>query len=433
VKTLIVLGLAAALSLGLAVGCTKTDDIAGPATEATGASDPELRDLLAQPIPAAFQSPPPGVVTVAAGAQSLTFWPYTGENFSGTPQDPINLVFIGHADPRDIREALFALDGNRTAFGMPDEAPYNATWDDAIGDVQAGYGPDRGWTGGAVQLACGDYGPARIHMRMFELGGFTVANAHFEILIPGTTDHQVLSWELAEQFLLLDFQRAGLLDPVTPMIPTGGINQPDFRTIPAQIYNLLPIELRAAIGGPLGDVTADVPIRSDGNAMILNLAQRVPAQTGQRVQDFVIHFDQTIPKPFCSDGPLDYLYVSGEVHLYQVSEILLDGTYRSWFEASADLQAVPVNPLSGEIIGEPMQARVAEHHASMYSNRRTVARSWLSQRLLPRTNPHAGIYLKRIRVGDSHDGFMEVERCSDGAPLVDVGLDRSREFTIDMI
>ena len=79
---------------------------------------------------------PSPLVTVSVGEDNLDFWPYTGGDFSSDPVCPINLIFIGEADPRDIRAALFSLDGDRTAAGFPDIPPFNDTWQDAIGFVE---------------------------------------------------------------------------------------------------------------------------------------------------------------------------------------------------------------------------------------------------------------------------------------------------------
>jgi hypothetical protein len=117
----------------------------------------------------AAAAPPPGLlVPIPVEGGSLSIWPYTGTDFTGTPQDPINLVFTGRSDPRAIRSALMVLDGNRTAFGMPPVSPFNCTWSDAIGDLQTGYNATTEWVGSAIQLACGDYGPIRFHVRLFE-------------------------------------------------------------------------------------------------------------------------------------------------------------------------------------------------------------------------------------------------------------------------
>ena len=101
-----------------------------------------------------------------------------------------------------------ALRGTGLPIAVP---PFTLTWKDCIGDVQSGYADEFGWTGGVVQVGLGDYESPRFHMRLFKVGNWTVANAHFEILIPGTADHQVLSWELAEQRVIADIMRTGQL------------------------------------------------------------------------------------------------------------------------------------------------------------------------------------------------------------------------------
>ncbi|MGH7534104.1 MAG: hypothetical protein ACREMG_00820, partial [Gemmatimonadales bacterium] len=126
--------------------------------------------------------PPADLVSISSGGGSLTLWPYTGADFSGAPQDPINLVFTGKSDPRAIRAALFSLPGNRSAFGFPDVFPFNCTWSDAIGDLQTGYNQTVGWTGSAIQLQCASFSPIRFHVRLFDAGPVTLGNAHFEVL-----------------------------------------------------------------------------------------------------------------------------------------------------------------------------------------------------------------------------------------------------------
>jgi hypothetical protein len=348
---------------------------------------------------------PSNLKTVTSDSKSLTFWPYSGENFSGQSQDPINLIFIGSADPREIMAGLMSLDGDRSAFGLPPVAPFNATWTDAIGDVQTGYGNPDGWVGGVIQLACGDYGPARFHLRMFRMGEWTVANAHFEVLIPGTTDHQVLSWELAENFILVDMIRSGLLGALPDT--TEVINEIDFRSIPAQIYNLLPVELKVAIDGPLGSVAVDVPIKSDGRAVVFNLAGSVSAVEDYRVQDFVIDFDQVIPKPFCATSPYDYLYVTGPVHLYQSTKINGAGKYNINFEANGELTVVPIDPISGQPVGEPMKAIVKETHKGSLDDKSFSASSWLFQKLVPAADDDAGSMIRRLRVNSQGNNDYE--------------------------
>lgn len=344
---------------------------------------------------------PAPLVSVTAPFGAISFWPFLGTDFSGTAQDPINLLFAGQHDPRAIRAALFMLDGDRTAFGFPDAFPFNCTWQDAIGDVETAYADGAGWLGTAVQLACGDYGPLRFHLRLADAGRWTLANAHFELLIPGTTEHQVLSWELAEQLVMVDMLRSGLLDPAIPIMPTDQINPAPFREIPALIYNGIPVELRAAIGGPLGDVSAAVPIGTDGHAVAFNVAGVVDGTPGVARQDFTIQFSQVIPKPFCATGPFDYVFVQGPVHLRQQVVLTPSGNYSSSFTADGHLDVTPVNPLTDPPtpIGETYRALVNEHHRSVVTDDVTLTSSFQLRILLPPGAPMHGRLQVDLQVG----------------------------------
>jgi len=329
------------------------------------------------------------------------FWPFLGTSLSGAPQDPINLLFAGQSDPRAIRAALLMLDGNRTAFGFPNAFPFNCTWQDAIGDVEIAYATGAGWLGAAVQLACGGYGPLRFHLRLADAGAWTLANGHFELLIPGTTEHQVLSWELAEQLVMVDLLRTGLLDPSLPLFPTDQINPAPFRDIPAVIYNGLPLELRGAIGGPLGDVTDAVPIGTDGHAMVLNVAGQGDGKSDVARQDFVIAFNQVIPKPFCASGSFDYLYVQGPVRLRQQVVLTPAGQYVSQFHADGHLDITPVNPLTDPPtpIGNTYRALVVERHTGIITDDVTLTSSFQLRILIPPSAPFRGRLQVNLQVG----------------------------------
>jgi len=364
--------------------------------------------------PAASAPDPSGQVTISAGSKSLTFWPFTSNNFEGEPQDPINLIFFGKCDPRQIRAALMGLDGDRSALGFPAVAPFNSRWDDAIGDVQTSYG-DGGWTGGVIQLACGDYMSVRFHLRLFTMGEWTVGNVHFEALIPGTADHQVLNWEVAEQFVVGDFFRSGLLDATTPVIQTEQINPSPFRTIPAIIYNGLPHELQGLIGGPIGQVQNDVPIGTDGHAMILNLAHAVPVVPETKVQEFVVFYDQVIPKPFCNDGD-DYLYAQGPVTLEQVVTITHDLNYELSFKAEGTLTLTPVNPLDGQPLGPSLRAKVMEKHRGRFTTRNWTVGSSKLQKITPANAPGAGSLKSDLEINSNgKNDYSIFIRCADEA------------------
>jgi hypothetical protein len=355
---------------------------------------------------------PPSLVNVLVGGHDLQFWPFTAGNLNGDPSDPINLVFQGEPNPVAIRGALMALDGDRTAYGMPNVAPFNCTWSDAIGDVQATWAQPTGWAGSAIQLACGDYAPMRFHVRLFDVGSHLVGNAHFEVLIPGTADHQVLSWELAEQLVTVDLMRTGLLDATAPVTPTAQINPaPTWRTIPAIIYNGLPVELRGLIGGPLSDQSTDVGIANNGSATLFNVARHYTGPMAGSVQDFTLTYGQVIPKPFCAPSPI-YLYAAGPVHLRQTVQVTTGGKVIGEFRAVGSLQLTPVDPSTGQPSGETYSADVREQHGFAAGGDHNLAESFLRQAESPVTGPDRGVHVALIKVSsDGAENYQSSEKC----------------------
>jgi hypothetical protein len=340
-------------------------------------------------------APPAGLVSVAVGGGSVSFWPYTGVDLSGTPQDPVNLILTGKADPRALRAALFSLDGDRTAFGLPDVFPFNCRWSDAIGDLQTGYNETSGWTGSAIQLACGEFGPLRFHVRLFDAGAVTLGNAHFEVLIPGTTEHQVLSWELAEQLVTVDLVRSGLLGAAPGT--SGLINSaPAFRDIPSQIYNSLPAELKVTIGGPPGTVSGAVPIATNGQATLFQLSGDVSPSPSVAEQNLVIQWGQVIPRPFCVEGPAEFVLVEGPVSLRKTVGITPSGELRSEFLATGRLSLTPVDLSSGLPLGPRYEAEVADRQVTSFGDRGGAVEGLVRQMELPQNAAGRGRKVVRL-------------------------------------
>lgn len=312
-------------------------------------------------------APPPGVVSVA---EAGTFWPYTGGDYSGTPIDPINLIFLGDADPRLIRQTLLGLDGDRTSH--PDLAGFDCTWKDAIGRPQTGYSGDEGWQGNAIQLECGEYSTLRAHIRLFRQGNYTLGGAHLEVQIPGTSEHEVLSWIIPRELVTFDLARSGFLADA-PYDAGGLTPAPSWRVARYQVLNGLPIELRAALGIPTGTLTVDWPIPNDGAARVITLWGQFDPQDAEVVVEFDHPFGQAIPKPFCSTGPGDFVYVSGQLHMEHRVRTDRDGWQVGRFEAAGTLQVVPINPATGEVLGLPYPATVSEVYHSLITDSRQGA------------------------------------------------------------
>lgn len=349
--------LLAAVCLATVVGCSDESPDGG------------IAGLIA-PLSSQPPTPPMGVVSIGFLGEELSCWPYTGAVFAEAPVDPINLVFTGQADPLQIRAALMALDGDRTAYGLPDAYPFNATWTDAIGDVQTDWSDGEGWVANYVQLQLGGYEPVRVHLRLFQTGApfgdgvWTLGGAHFDLLIPGTADHQVLSWEIGEQLLMVDMMRSGLLDAANPIGNTGLINAaPSYRTIPAAIYNGLPDDLKYLILGPgyPDHVEEPVPIPSDGTGTILNIATAAQIVAGTAEQSFDFNYEQVIPKPICNPDGSEYVLVSGPVSFTETSGIGPDGRYQAHGAYQGSITITPWDPILNQPIGEPYPATVGNH------------------------------------------------------------------------
>jgi hypothetical protein len=311
---------------------------------------------------------PSPLVDVTWGSETLTFWPYSGENFSGTPSDPVNLVFAGHVTPLQVRAALLGLDGNRTGCGLPNIFPLNATWTDCIGNVQTTYTENDEWVGGVIQLQLGDYSIMRAHLRLWQTtapygsdGTWTVGAAHFEVRIPGTAEHQVLAWELAQGIVTCDLVRSGLLAAGTPAL-TGVINSaPSFRTIPAVIYNGIPDPLKVLCGLPPGPSSVPVPIPNDGKAAILCVEGEAPVEDGATSQEFTVEYNQVVPAPFCSAGPYDYVYLSGPL-VHEKVVTISSGRFQYSSSITGHLTATPMNVLVNPPVpaGEPFKVIIGD-------------------------------------------------------------------------
>jgi hypothetical protein len=259
---------------------------------------------------------PGGLGMVSFGGNDLTVWPWTGRDFDGAIADPLNVVFTGEVDVLSLRAALRGLDGDRSAFGLPYAFPFDCTWTDASGEMQSAYSDEAGWVANPVQLQCGNYDPVRFHIRFFPAGDWVVAGVHFDLLIPGTIQHRVISWELAEQLILIDFIRAGVVDPVAgvghlPLGTPGPAGDP----IEALLYNGLPGTLQAVLGVVPDPATGNYLALSDGYSTVLDVHTRTAVVPDLTESEMHFTFDQSIPRPFCNSGPSDWVHVTGPVDI----------------------------------------------------------------------------------------------------------------------
>jgi hypothetical protein len=317
--------------------------------------------------------PPDGVKDIVAAGESLTLWPYTTADLEN-PSDPVNLVFP-NTDPRAIRQELMKLDGARPPFATLPGG--NCTWADAMGNEHAAYAEPAGFVGGAVQLACVQPGapfgsPFRLHVRLFRSREHTLGAAHFEFLIPGTAEHEVLSWDLARDFVSFDVARTGLLTAApsaVELIPAGA-----FRAVRRPVYD----GLMSAGAGPLlaalqlvAPSTGDVAIPTSGQANVLSSAIRFKARNTKATTTTRVPYSIVVPKPFCATGPGDFVQLQGPLDFSMTVRTDRTGTYDRTYLVGGTLQVTPVTPTSPTTfvsIGDPVDAWIFEAHRGLLTD-----------------------------------------------------------------
>jgi hypothetical protein len=329
---------------------------AGACADRPAPVEPDTEPVAAMSEAANLTAPFTDLVNRDLAGTQLTFWPYTGRTPTiGDAADPINLILVGDADPRTIRDRLMQLGGDRTAFGFPDAMPFNCTWTDAIGSPQAVWTEAHGWSGSVIQLECGDYETLRIHARLFRAGEITLVGVHFDLLIPGTTDHDVISWELPRVLMGLDLQRIG----GSPVGVAAGITQaPAYRAVNpavlpgivanAPLYGLL--RPHPSTGLPTS-IDVDGNLQNDGNAPIFSIpAVAANGDGGAEIsrQTIDIDFDQVIPRPFCDGDGQEFLEVVGPVRLTQKVMTTPSGNFVSQWSARGHLDVRQVAPIPTE-------------------------------------------------------------------------------------
>lgn len=342
-----------------------------------------LAAALAAPAVAGPSAPDPTpTVNVPAAGGAFAVWPYTTSDFHAG-DDPVNLVFL-NADPRAIRQELMKLDGARGPA-----VPFACRWTDAMGYEQAAWGAPEGWVGGAVQLAClndpakplGD--PFRFHVRLFRVGPHTLGAAHFEVLIGGTAEHEVLGWDVARDFVAFDMTRAGApVNGAAPMfVPANGafraIRQPVYAGLAAAAGQspVLAYLLTQLLKLPLPAPAANVPIPTEGVAFLFAPSFELAPVHSDVTTSLDVPYAVDAPKPICGPG---FIHIAGgPVHLEMRVQTNPSGKYLRTYTVNGTLVVTPLIPA-----GNTVQAVVSEVHRAMLTDRYGEIRQETSQVLL---------------------------------------------------
>lgn len=349
------------------------------------------------------------IVTIQLASGTETLYRFTADQFPAAPKDPVNLIFEGAADPREVRAALLSVDGDRSAFGFPAAPPFDCTWGDAEGEEQATWTGGSGWEGGAIQLACGEYA-IRFHLRLFRHAGRTLGGVHMDIQVPATTDHQAVGWNFPQRFVALDMARSGLVvgEPVFVDVPGA---TPSFRAMPWYIHYFMPSGLRALLELPPDPVfSGTVPIPWNGKIAVLDVMPSfVPAQS-DTTRHFVIEYNQGGPKPFCNPSGTDLVWVHGPVHFTVRVQTNPSGKYLRTVTISAVLDVTPIDP-QGNPLGPTVQAFIFETHRGMLTDNHQQV-DWT----LGRNITSLAEVLSQTFTAGQHDSFAYTEECGGATP-----------------
>ena len=255
------------------------------------------------------------------------------------------------------------------------------------------------------------------------IGDVTLGAAHFEILIPGTAQHEVLSWDVARDFVTGDMGRTGLLTAMPyPVLVKDLTPEWTFREIRRQIYDalydddeglLLLIALGLAEPPPAPPPPdGDVPIPTNGKAMVLSAYIVLdPGWTVARSQ-VEVDYDVVTPRPFCATGPYDLVHLAGPIRLTNVVYTTPWGTYHRRHRISGTLMVTPLMPDGAggyTPTGPPAPALIRENHQAVLSDWYGQLVEAGSQTLL--SHPRQSLRWKLL--GGEYDRFYARERCGD--------------------
>jgi len=295
-----------------------------------------------------------------------------------------------------------------------------------MGYEQTSWAETEGWVGSEIQLVCIDpaapFGnPFRFHLRLFRQGSLTVGAGHFELLIPGTAEHEVLGWDFARDFVTFDALRAGVLAPPAPvgLIPAGSfreIRYPVYKSLydAAQASTPEGVGLRMlleALGLPVFPEVlppgepVPIPTLGYGLALVPDFVF-VPAAEKIRTK-YAADYDVVAPKPFCNPTGSEYVKLEGRVHFDLGVRGDESGNFLRTYDIKGRLQVTPWNPIANVPVGKPSPAKIREQHAAVLTDRYGQIYESASQELLGKDEQS----LSWVLAAGEFDRYFQKEQC----------------------
>ena len=179
-----------------------------------------------------------------------------------------------------------------------------------MGANQVTYGNGR-WSGSAIQLECGNYeGPFRFHLRLFQARH---GDAGERALRDPHPRHDAAPGPVVGARRAVRHGRAAARWHARLARPTslpGAERRPDLPRDPGADLQRASRALTRPHRRPgRKPATADVGIKNDGHTTVFNIATQVAIVDGPgRTRDLNLSFNQGVPRPFCNEGPTDYVF-----------------------------------------------------------------------------------------------------------------------------
>jgi hypothetical protein len=142
-----------------------------------------------------------------------------------------------------------------------------------------------------------------------------------------------------------------------------------------------------------------VGIATNGSATVLTVTGNVQPVANVDVEDLVVAYGQTVPKPFCASGPSSLVRIEGPISLKQRAQLTPGGEYTVNFTATGGVTVTPIDGTTGLPSGAPYRARIVERHAGHLNDVLQSAFSLRQQNELPPTGADRGSLHELLQVG----------------------------------
>jgi hypothetical protein len=123
-----------------------------------------------------------------------------------------------------------------------------------------------------------------------------------------------------------------------------------------------------------------------------------------------VTYDRLVPRPFCIEGPTDWIQINGPVTFTKVVEIDDSGAYQTWDDYSGVLDVVPFDRATSTPVGEPFVARIGGRQRGLLADHTSRILAVDRRLTLPPGGPEMSVI--RLQVAEHGETvYREAARC----------------------